>query len=124
MPALQEWCHQLALPVREAATERLLVRLRAFADSLRSFIEDSPGIKSEDRDAMISQWESPMDDCSELDFRSRPMRYWIAEKYDFQGVTWHLVNVSWYQRCPCKSSPNNCLSFAAGFQGDCERVCE
>ena len=98
MPALQQWCHELALPVGEAATGRLLVRLRAFAESLRSFIEDSPGIKSEDRDAMLSQWESPMEDCSQRDFRSRTTRYQKAEEHDFQGITWRLVNVSWYRQ--------------------------
>ncbi len=95
VPALQQWCHTLALPVREAATDRLLVRLRAFAESLRSFIEDSPGVRSDDRDTMISQWESPMEDCSERDFRSRTTRYGKAEEYEFHGVTWRLIKVSW-----------------------------
>ena len=94
VPALQQWCHTLALPVREAATARLFVRLSAFTESLRSFIEDSPGVRSDDRDAMISQWESPMEDCSERGFRSRTKRHRKAQDCNFKGITWRLVNVS------------------------------
>ncbi|KAI0723405.1 hypothetical protein C8Q76DRAFT_783295 [Earliella scabrosa] len=91
IPALREWCEQLILPRREEATHKLLVHLRAFGQSLKSFVEGTPGVSDSDRQNMKLRWDSTMGGSFPMaDFANRPVRELEARRRD-AGVSWHLV---------------------------------
>ena len=93
IPALQEWCHTLILPLHEEAARNLLERLRAFIQSFRAFMEEShPGLSDKDREAIMKQWRSATDGFPDEDFNNRVLRD-IKAKRQTSGVLWRLIKV-------------------------------
>jgi hypothetical protein len=68
VPALQEWCHQLTISSRERAARNFLSHLKAFANSVRTYVQGIGDITAADRTLLREKWESsPQEDEDQMD---------------------------------------------------------
>lgn len=97
IPALQEWCHALTLPVREEDARKAMSELDAFAVSLRTYVAGAPTVAEAERQSLRAEWESVMIDgfwgdeeyVSGGDLLSANECMWLRK-----GVVWRLIDVS------------------------------
>lgn len=58
VPALQQWCHQLTVASRERAARTFLTHVKAFAQSIQSYVEGNGEVTASDREYLREKWES------------------------------------------------------------------
>ncbi|KJA29987.1 hypothetical protein HYPSUDRAFT_196279 [Hypholoma sublateritium FD-334 SS-4] len=58
VPALQQWCHQLTIASRERAARTFLTHVKAFAQSIQSYVEGNGEVTASDRENLREKWES------------------------------------------------------------------
>ncbi|KAG8740113.1 hypothetical protein FRC10_004742 [Ceratobasidium sp. 414] len=60
VPALQQWCHELAVSAREQFAHSQLNNLATFLRSVHAYLVDVEGISAADRTSLVEMWESSM----------------------------------------------------------------
>ncbi|KAG6813480.1 hypothetical protein H0H92_010505 [Tricholoma furcatifolium] len=58
IPDLQRWCHQLTVSSRERAARNFLSQLKAFATSVKSYVQGIGEVTVADREDLRQKWES------------------------------------------------------------------
>ncbi|KZT72577.1 hypothetical protein DAEQUDRAFT_685625 [Daedalea quercina L-15889] len=62
VPELQNWCHTLTVASRERSARNFLIHLKTFANSVRSYVQDTGDVTAADRATMRDKWESMQED--------------------------------------------------------------
>ncbi len=96
IPALREWCHTLTRPAYVETATMLATQFRAFALTLKTFLDDTDGVTEEDRRRIRRQWASSANQFSRCE--SNPggeMRRTAALTNEaLQGIVSHLLKVT------------------------------
>ncbi|KAF8974240.1 hypothetical protein BDZ97DRAFT_1945601 [Flammula alnicola] len=58
IPELQKWCHQLTISSRERAARTFMMHIKAFAQSIQSYVQGIGDVTAVDREALREKWES------------------------------------------------------------------
>ncbi|KDR83818.1 hypothetical protein GALMADRAFT_236220 [Galerina marginata CBS 339.88] len=68
IPDLQKWCHQLTISSRERSARTFMSHIKAFAQSVQSYVQGIGDVTAIDREALREKWESRgFDDPAEYD---------------------------------------------------------
>ncbi|KAG8902264.1 hypothetical protein FRC00_014089, partial [Tulasnella sp. 408] len=62
IPALQEWCHSLTISSRERTARSFLQKLKTFAASVQSYLDDMNNVSEVDRAQLRQRWASDYED--------------------------------------------------------------
>ncbi|KAF8913833.1 hypothetical protein CPB84DRAFT_1757667 [Gymnopilus junonius] len=67
IPDLQKWCHQLTISSRERSARTFLTHIKAFAQSIQSYVQGIGDVTAIDRESLREKWESRgFDDAPEF----------------------------------------------------------
>jgi hypothetical protein len=58
IPDLQQWCHKLTISSRERAARTFMMHLKAFAQSVQSYVKGIGDVTTIDRESLREKWES------------------------------------------------------------------
>lgn len=58
VPALQQWCHSLTVSSRERSARSFLTNVKAFSNTVASFVADVGDVTVADRELLREKWES------------------------------------------------------------------
>lgn len=58
IPDLQQWCHKLTISSRERAARTFMTHLKAFAQSVQSYVQGIGNVTTIDRETLREKWES------------------------------------------------------------------
>ena len=58
IPDLQQWCHKLTISSRERAARTFMMHLKAFAQSIQSYVQGIGDVTATDRETLREKWES------------------------------------------------------------------
>ncbi|KAJ3510297.1 hypothetical protein NLJ89_g4757 [Agrocybe chaxingu] len=72
IPDLQKWCHQLTIASRERAARAFLTHLKAFSQSIQTYVQGIGDVTAIDREALREKWESRAFDGTD-DFAARDL---------------------------------------------------
>jgi len=58
IPDLQQWCHKLTISSRERAARTFMAHLKAFTQSVQSYVQGIGDVTAIDRESLREKWES------------------------------------------------------------------